>query len=598
MLSSSPNQHVEEVIRSYLAKPPFGALLITGDWGSGKTYIVKNSPSIARSNAVYASANGAASIEELRKRIIYSAFPILGDKTMRTLGSIAASALGMLRINLKIDVDQIVQLDSVNELIIDDIERVTFGIEEALGYLNGLCEHEGKHVILIGDYGQLEQKGSFKRIQEKTIGKTVAVYPDFLAGVESVKPNVSENYLEFLMANVQAIRDIFSAIGSTNLRVLKQIVFEFEDLFPIVSTGSLSPDVRLKVFRQFVIFSLAWKLGRLSREDIRSRSQYRYAGLFDTGKQSDKTPVQHLADIFSGDDIFHLYIDNEFLETKVCDGLSVMEKLERGLQDIKTESDPSVHPEWRILWHYLDHDAATIEAAYNKFRGKFRAREYRDSGEILHSFGIIIEMQRAKLDRRKIDSVVPDCKRYIDDLYKRGELPPLSDDIRGDWRFGSAHGLGFMNIETPQFAALLSHYRAQSLKLRSDNLLKNLISVLDNLEDNISVFEAIVSDFADPMSILRDPLFTKVPSKKLANAILECSGSAQGRIIRALSQRYYHNPEILEKEGSWLKALVANLRRISSKRPAPTPFRINKLIDLALGEELSRSESSSVDPSK
>lgn len=590
------NKHIESVITAYLAKPPFGALLITGAWGAGKTHIIKQNDALKSSGSVFITLNGVDSSAEIRKLIIYSAFPALGNKTFRTLGGLAKSALGVVRFNLDINLDDLVEIDNIDLIVADDLERIIFDMREALGYFNSLCEHEHKHVILLADYEQLEKFDHFREIQEKTIGKIVSVIANYGSLIESLKNDIDDDYHMSLLKNSRDIERIFVCLASSNLRILKQIVYEFEEVFlHIYKLKWINSDIINNIFFQFTIFSLAWKLGLLDRKELSARSSYQYSGIFDEKKKSKKSTVELLAEKFSHQEVYNLYIDNEYLIEKVCDGLSNFTLLDRGLSDLQSQSDPTANPEWRILWHYLDHDEETIRASYQKLRQKFADRQYLKGGEILHIFGIKLEMHRAKLDRRALGTIIAECKKYIDDLYKSGGLPILSDDVRDSWRFGAAYGLGFTNGETNEFKSLSSYYQKKSSTLRHEQLVRNLNFLLSDIDQNIDLIDSTLTGFSNEMSVLRDAVLSQIKSRDLASAILVCSGYTQSRMLKALGQRYYNNPDLIRSEGGWLKSLKKNLQRKTDKLAAPAPHKMRRLIELTIEETIRKWEESNKD---
>ncbi|CAO1653609.1 hypothetical protein [Parasphingorhabdus sp. NYA22] len=583
------NKHIEDTLTSYLSKPPFGALLVTGDWGCGKTHYVKESKAFRTNSTAIISIYGTSNLKQIQEKIVYSAYPLLGDKTAKALGSLARSALGVFRFDINLEMSDLFEIDGIQAIVVDDLERTNCDIEEVLGYFNGLVEHEKKHVILIGDYSYLEKKGNFSEIREKTIGKVVSIYPDFQSTIASISSEVSGEYSGFLLDAVDEIEDTFQRIQSKNLRVLKQIIFEFEEIFEhINSLDWISKTQKQKIFRQFQIFAIAWKTGSLKRNEFAQRSEFQYAGIFEKDDAKPVNSVVKLANLFSRDEIFTLYLDNEYFVRKICDGLSDIELLDRGLNDIRETTDPERHPEWRILWHYLDHDRETIQTAYNRLRIRFANREYLDAGVIVHVFGIMIEMHKAKLDRRALDKIIRESKRYVDDLYKAGDLPALSDDLRDSLKYGSAHGLGFMNFGDESFRVIFQYLERQSKLLSDEGRVENLKMLINNLEGNEEIFQAVITDYSEKFSVASGPFLTQVQSKKLAQAVMKCSGKTQANLIRAIGQRYYNFSQLVDQEGSWLTSFTNQLRRIAEALPAPNAYRIDRLIELSLSEPLSR----------
>lgn len=174
---------LESVVSNYLeGATSSSALLITGKWGSGKTYFFKKKviPLISNNDLipVYVSLNGIDSQEKLKKTI-YSTLTttvLLGEiKDDKDLKNVAKKRVKKIMENaqqivgkIKTDFGDIGQffkylnifefedfivLDDV-VFCLDDLERISddFRIEDLLGFINSeFIEHKNLKVILIGN---------------------------------------------------------------------------------------------------------------------------------------------------------------------------------------------------------------------------------------------------------------------------------------------------------------------------------------------------------------------------------------------------------------------------------------------------------------
>lgn len=168
-------------IMSYIKSKIYNyAVLIDGDWGSGKTYFVQNHliPKLEESEylPIYISLYGIDSIDSVSQKIALSllvnkvpadkksvakqCFPVIGSFVFpigQTLLNIRG--LSVLEPLLKSSVEDIpwekildVFSDSKPRIFIfDDLERCSLPINEILGYINGFVEHESEKVIIVAN---------------------------------------------------------------------------------------------------------------------------------------------------------------------------------------------------------------------------------------------------------------------------------------------------------------------------------------------------------------------------------------------------------------------------------------------------------------
>ena len=156
------------------------AVLIDGDWGSGKTYFVQNQliPKLEASeySPIYISLYGIDSTESVsqkialflllnkvpteKKSVVKQCLPVIGSFVLpigQTLLNI--SGLSILEPLLKPSTEDIPWekiLTSFSDskpriFIFDDLERCSLPINEILGYINGLVEHGSEKVIIVAN---------------------------------------------------------------------------------------------------------------------------------------------------------------------------------------------------------------------------------------------------------------------------------------------------------------------------------------------------------------------------------------------------------------------------------------------------------------
>lgn len=185
------------------------ALLLDGEWGTGKTYYIKNAliPFLEakKKQVVYVSLYGVEGTESLSKNIFTESRLKAVNSTARTI--ISGTAKTVIRgISSYFGVDlnggvkewrKLAKFANLKDklLIIDDIERHSprFNIVEILGYINNLCEQDDVKVLLVCDERALrtiglpgEELEKYKKIKEKTIGDTIKFFSDLDESIVSI----------------------------------------------------------------------------------------------------------------------------------------------------------------------------------------------------------------------------------------------------------------------------------------------------------------------------------------------------------------------------------------------------------------------------
>lgn len=241
-----------EELEYYCEEPqPVGALMLTGEWGCGKTYLLKNVLS-DKLNGNYVllrvSLFGLESIEEVKKEVkqcwirtsidLNMPFSGLIKKTQKFIKGIknmankGAESLpepwktfanGVLSCNI-IDFIKVEPKmgDKKVILIFDDFERSEIPTMDLLGCINDYCENQHINTIVVANEKKIKSdennKIKYVELKEKIIQRTIRYSPDYPSVVSDVIDNmdfrkdgsISKKYKLFLVENKNIISSIFS----------------------------------------------------------------------------------------------------------------------------------------------------------------------------------------------------------------------------------------------------------------------------------------------------------------------------------------------------------------------------------------------------
>lgn len=161
------------------------ALLISGTWGCGKTFFVKDfikeleqENKFSKINAIYISLYGLHDISEIKDKIVLCSIknkkaqkiiPYL-NIGLSTISDIVSGITNVKNADEKIKsiINQIYKIDNL-VIFIDDIERCDIDINSILGYINELVEHNDVKAVLIADEEKIGRINFNRNVELKYI---------------------------------------------------------------------------------------------------------------------------------------------------------------------------------------------------------------------------------------------------------------------------------------------------------------------------------------------------------------------------------------------------------------------------------------------
>ena len=226
---------------------PVGALLLTGEWGCGKTYLINTQlkNSLKDSHVLLRiSLFGISSVEEVKmevkrkwllarfsadeqdEKLINSVNKFSG--LLKTLlgkatenipdpaksfvnGALSLNAYDFINVESKMGKKKVV-------LIFDDFERSNILTNDLLGCINDYNENQGITTIIVANEDKIKSDADsikYTEIKEKIIQRTVHHEPEYSSVVESIIHDMefrTDGYKDFLKKYVSDITTMFSGI--------------------------------------------------------------------------------------------------------------------------------------------------------------------------------------------------------------------------------------------------------------------------------------------------------------------------------------------------------------------------------------------------
>ena len=176
---SLKDDEILDVLNVYIKNKKMNyAILLDGDWGSGKTFFIKNHFIKDRKNIIYISLYGIQNIEGVTKKIynkiLENNIPTKIKESKKykiakdTTGTILKISDKLIKKVFHIDISELSNLKSTDiigwfknisdyVIVFDDLERCEIPVNEILGYINEYVEHRDVKCIIIANEKEIDK---------------------------------------------------------------------------------------------------------------------------------------------------------------------------------------------------------------------------------------------------------------------------------------------------------------------------------------------------------------------------------------------------------------------------------------------------------
>lgn len=464
------NLHIVPQLDAFTDLPAPGfALMIDAPWGAGKTHALQKW--LTNRRHLYVSLYGVQSRDEIERAIFLARLSAIDNGTARAVASLVSAGVEVLAAHYKLKsqlkIKDLGQAALPQLLIFDDLERAEMSVNELLSVLNRYVEHEKRNVILIANQAELRRTSPerYDATREKVVGRCISILPEvdeaidaFIGSLKDV-PGLAGAY-EFCAAERKVILSVFLKSECSNLRLLRQAIFEFARFFNQVPLQIRDHEEAMRhLLGTFVVLSIAFqgdeKFGFDSLQQERGWDRVVWDANGKKGEEPPKTSLEMLQDKFQGFPYVGLY-------GSVISGRLAREWIGRGhaTNDVVAEElHKSAHFQiqnaeaWQTLWHWTKRPAETVAIALVNLKEQLAAREITNPSVIMHVTGVLLDLGDNKLGWASREIAAQEMQTYIESLEKEDLLPteyprqPCGMGMINEVDFG----FGYMHRESTEF---------------------------------------------------------------------------------------------------------------------------------------------------
>lgn len=311
------NPYIEHYIKE---KEISQAILITGNWGCGKTYYWKNvlSSKIKEYNLIpiYISLNGLQNKEDILNKWALEIMQsyskgFINSKTIKAtanifeiaLNTISAGTLNLKKLNLNLSLSDFLSIQKLDKCVLcfDDLERYTGKLSDVLGIINNFTEQKHVKTIVLANIDKIkntistnndntnsnkkeqsttqnEDIDNFNIIKEKFFAKIIAFPDDDNTKKYILKEIINEMNISdtnFLLENIELILNIMKQANTSNYRVIKMLLDDFcffynENTLNHINDKNTFFDIKEHFLKFLLCSGLEIYINNLSDKDIAS----------------------------------------------------------------------------------------------------------------------------------------------------------------------------------------------------------------------------------------------------------------------------------------------------------------------------------------
>lgn len=539
------NKHIEINLQNYMSlKMPEYAILVSGKWGSGKTFFIDNFIKNNKSeniNFIKISLFGLKNISEINHKII---FKLLSIKEKGFFGDVANIGVKVLdsfgkKLNLSIQdvpIEQIIKkLKGEFIFIFDDLERTDIKLSELLGYINYFVEQADFKVIILANEDEITKDDKYTEFKEKVIGKTYEVQQKF----ETVFNNfldLSIHSKEILEQNSLNIKELYIKSTYNNLRHIRQAVMDFDYFYNLLDNKYKEDSIFINKFIYvFFALSIEKRKGILLEEEFKSHNFISWDFLSEDEEKKEKTEFENILNKYTLAGYDSLLLEINTWINILFKNYLIKEDINKAISQI-SYFNYETYESWYKLYRYWSLEDEEYTEVLKDVIYKFNNNEYIEHEKLLSVIALLLYLSKENLYNISQDNIIMQAKKNIIDncqteLWKSKKF--AYDNFHDSYHYGGTL-YSYYDHKSDNFIKIRKYIEEESLKSFNIGLeIKANDLLLDFKHNNLdNIHQKLNEDFRDI------DIFSYVDKCELQNAILTMLHSHLPTLTTILENRY------------------------------------------------------------
>jgi len=590
------HSHLKEYLDYYktLSNPGYG-VLVTGDWGSGKTHQITEI--LNKNEFHYISLFGSQTTEEIYSAVFAKMYPAkattqnIANSTNGTgigVGSAAIYVGGLLSGVVNAIIREQVNNDKI--IVFDDLERSKINTNDLLGIFNKYIEHHDCKVIVLAHDKKITAE--FDTIKEKVFGQTIAITPQTSRAFDSFVSTIKNDARRELIIKLKSlILDIFEQSKTHSLRILKHSIEDISRLYENLSNEHQSNDAAvIELTSLFLALSLEVRAGRLNKSNltIRSMAINRFKSEIDQSKASSE--VIKLYDTYlryTNINLGSLILNDETLTNILTRGIYSQTNIHKCLNESLYFTKPTDLPAWLVFIKFDELSEAESRDAAEKLKQQFDDRSIDEPGEMLHLFSLRFLLSEMKLIPKDFNQTEDDCKKYMDDLLDENRMKSFTGHVLkwGEHFSDSYAGYRYWVEDDfrDNFIRITSYLRESQSRAAKKNYpeyIKTLIKLMNN--DGRKFAEKICFSNGEPSDYAAIDVLSEMRPIDFVQEWMGSEAKNWGHISNGLEKRYSSGQlqSTLKSEKKWILEVITIIDDEMKKATGIRKKRIQRIFTL------------------
>lgn len=580
---SPTNQGIRDFLASYCRREsPKYAVMITGEWGAGKTWLVNEIMKQEGLEHFRISLFGISTRQEIYDEFFAQCHPMLASPGTRVVAGIARGILSRITFPIgSADMQSQTQLEQLGlkELLInvkdkivilDDFERCRLPVREGLGIISSLLDEDSCKVIIISNDNEI-QDTEYASYKEKVVAYTFKAEPEAELALDQFWNIMGSHRLNDKLVN--EIKEIIGIVhdqsGYMNLRHLKISLEAFERLYSCLPDSAKEKGELVKELLYIhSIFSYEVLHGSISGDQV--------IGLFSTllygsridSQPSEIDPIGMLSNKYRPSLARDLILDSDTWINLFSKGSLDKQAVKNTIELSRFFIDQRT-PAWRKLlevWSISNDELCDLLA---QLQDDITHENFLNVGEILHVTGILLWLSKRCLYPEPPETIVEASIGLLNSLHSQQKLECRSGKRLYSYKDKTYANFHFFEWTNTSFQQVLEHAKTVEKEIHQSKLVASAIVLMALLPDDVYGFcrQLVHAHLGDKHSLsglyADEPILASADSTRFVQSLMTLSSMSRRDLLYGIAQRYKH-PEIarmLFSELQWLEMVDDGLKR-------------------------------------